>query len=103
MAVAQSDNIVFIYKIGKDWGERKAIVNKFPVSSSVTCMVWPKDRHNEIIFGLAEGKVRTGILKMNKSNVIYSTDSYVISMSSSRDGNIVISGHLDCTVMAYNL
>jgi hypothetical protein len=24
----------------------------------VTCLVWPKDRHSDIYFGLAEGKVR---------------------------------------------
>lgn len=46
IAVAQSDNIVFIYKIGADWGEKKAICNKFPVPASVTCMSWPKDQHN---------------------------------------------------------
>lgn len=103
IAVAQSDNIVFVYKIGKEWGDRKAIVNKFPVSSSVTCMVWPKGRPNDIVFGLAEGKVRHGMLKMNKSNVIYPTESYVISMSASRDGSVIVTGHLDCSIMSYNM
>lgn len=73
MAVAQSDNIVFVYKIGKEWGDRKAIVNKFPVSTSVTCMAWPKGRMNDIFFGLAEGKVRHGQLKMNKSISVVTT------------------------------
>jgi len=27
--VAQSDNIVFIYKLGVEWGEKKSICNKF--------------------------------------------------------------------------
>ena len=67
IAIAQSDNIVFIYKIGLEWKEKKSICNKFPTSSSVTCMVWGKDRANEIVFGLAEGKVRVGVLKNNKS------------------------------------
>lgn len=58
---------MFVYKIGKEWGDRKAIVNKFPVSTSVTCMTWPKGKMNDIFFGLAEGKVRQGQLKMNKS------------------------------------
>lgn len=30
LAIAQSDNIVFVYKLGTDWGERKSICNKFP-------------------------------------------------------------------------
>lgn len=60
IAVAQSDNIVFIYKIGTEWGEKKAICNKFPVSASVTCMTWPRDHQNDIVFGLADGKVRAG-------------------------------------------
>lgn len=30
-------------------------------------MVWPKDRSNDIVFGLAEGKVKMGLLKNNKS------------------------------------
>ena len=57
---------MFIYKIGTEWGEKKSICNKFPVSSSVTCMVWPKERPNDLVFGLAEGKVRNGVLRSNK-------------------------------------
>ena len=46
IAVAQSDNIVFVYKVGLEWGEKKAICNKFPVSASVTALTWPKDHNN---------------------------------------------------------
>jgi len=103
IAIAQSDNIVFIYKLGTEWGERKSICNKFPVSSSVTCLTWPKDRHGELVFGLAEGKVRVGILRSNNSKVLYSTESYVVSVASSRDGQFVCSGHLDGSIYAFNL
>jgi intraflagellar transport protein 172 len=58
LAVAQSDNIVFIYKLGLEWGEKKSICNKFAQNSAVTCMCWPKDRHNDLVIGLAEGKIR---------------------------------------------
>ena len=75
IAIAQSDNIVFIYKIGVDFGEKKSICNKFPVSSSVTSLTWPKDRHGEIVFGLSEAKVRVGSLRSNTSKVLYSTES----------------------------
>jgi len=57
---------VYIYKIGKEWGDKKSICNKFPTSSSVTSMTWPHERSGEVIFGLAEGKVRAGVLRSNK-------------------------------------
>lgn len=66
-------------------------------------MSWPKDQHNEVVFGLADGKIRSGILKSNKSNVLYSSDSYAVSLASSRDGLTVISGHLDGSVFAYSM
>lgn len=103
MAVAQSDNIVFVYKIGTEWNERKSICNKFPTSSSVTCLNWPKEHANDIVFGLAEGKVKSGVLRSNKSQVLYSTDSYVVALTCSRDGNSVLSGHLDGSIYAYHL
>lgn len=66
-------------------------------------MTWPKERNGEVIFGLADGKIRAGVLKSNKSNVLYSAESYTVSLSSSRDGHTVISGHLDGSVFAYSM
>ena len=103
LAIAQSDNIVFVYKLGTDWGERKSICNKFPQNSSVTCLCWPPDRHNEIAIGLAEGKVRIGQLKNNKSSNLFNTSSYVVSISSNPEGNAVVSGHLDGTIYKFDL
>lgn len=101
--MAQSDNIVFVYKVGLEWGEKKAICNKFPVSASVTSMVWPKDHPNDLLFGLADGKVRLGVLKSNKSNVLYSADTYTVALAASRDGSSVISGHIDGSVYSYSM
>lgn len=103
IAIAQSDNIVFMYKIGLEWGTKKSICNKYPTSSSVTCMTWPKDRHNDLVFGLAEGKVKVGKLSNNKSAVIYSADSYAVSLASSRDGEAIISGHLDGSIYLFHM
>lgn len=58
LAIAQSDNMVFVYKLGTEWGEKKSIVNKFQHSSSISCLVWPTKRPNDIIYGLAEGNVK---------------------------------------------
>ena len=44
-----------------------------------------------------------GVLKSNKSNLLYSAENYTVSLSSSRDGRTVISGHLDGSVFAYSM
>lgn len=40
LAVAQSDNIVYVYKLGATWSDKKVICNKFPQTTSVMTMVW---------------------------------------------------------------
>ena len=80
LAIAQSDNIAFVYKLGSEWlvtptrtptrtptltrtrtrtltltrGDKKSICNKFQQASPVTCIVWPEQRPNELVLGLAE-------------------------------------------------
>jgi len=49
-------------------------------------MVWPNERHNELIIGLAEGKVKAGILKSNKSQSLFGLESFVVALSASPDG-----------------
>lgn len=95
LAIAQSDNIAFVYKLGADWGDKKSICNKFQQASSVTSIVWPEQRPNELVFGLAEGKVKVGQLRSNKPATLYSTDSYVVSICANQDGTAILSGHLD--------
>ena len=104
LAIAQSDNIVFVYKLGADWGEKKSICNKFVQSSSVTCLCWPSKRVQECIFGLAEGKVRLGQLKTNKSATLFEhpEGSYVISLAASIQGNAILSGHVDGSIYHFN-
>lgn len=59
LALAQSDNIVFVYRLGLEWGEKKSICNKFQQSAPITAMVWPNGRDQELIFATADGKVHT--------------------------------------------
>lgn len=102
LAIAQSDNMVFVYKIGLDWGEKKSICNKFQHSSSISCLVWPTKRSNEIVYGLAEGKVKMGQMKTHKPSTIYQTDSYVTAMACNRAGNAVVSAHLDGSIYVFS-
>jgi intraflagellar transport protein 172 len=101
LAIAQSDNIVFVYKLGLDWGDKKSICNKFQQTSTVTSLCWPNGRYTDLIFGVADGKVKMGFLKTNKSQTLYSTDSYVVAIAASADGLGIVSGHLDGSVYRY--
>ncbi len=58
------------------------VVNNIPlfIQSAVTCLVWPPDQPF-LVFGLADGKVRTANLKTNKSQTLYGTNNYVVSVT----------------------
>ncbi|XP_071532014.1 intraflagellar transport protein 172 homolog [Panulirus ornatus] len=99
IAVGQTDNIIYVYKIGEDWGEKKVICNKFVQSSQVTCLTWPFE--GPIIFGLLEGKVRAANVKTNKSQTLYQTDSYVVSLVPNLRGTAFLSGHADGSVVRF--
>lgn len=94
IAVAQSDNIVFVYKLA---GDKKSICNKFAVTSPVTCMAWSAHQ-DDVVFGLADGKVRIGHLRNNKSEAVYAYGSMTVSMCASPDRQRVAVGHLDGTL-----
>ncbi|KAK3091661.1 hypothetical protein FSP39_021624, partial [Pinctada imbricata] len=99
IAVGQTDNIIYVYKIGEDWGDKKVICNKFVQQSAVTCLIWPNDQ--PIVFGLSDGKVRAANVKTNKSSTIYGTDSYVVSLASNPSGKGFLSGHADGAIVRY--
>ncbi|XP_046396687.1 intraflagellar transport protein 172 homolog [Ischnura elegans] len=99
IAVGQSDNIVFVYKVGEEWGEKKVICNKFPLQSSVSCLAWPSE--GPIVIGLADGKVRAGHIRNNRSQTLYTTDSFVVALAVNTRGTGFISGHADGTLMRY--
>ncbi|XP_014675210.1 PREDICTED: intraflagellar transport protein 172 homolog [Priapulus caudatus] len=99
LAVGQTDNIVFVYKLGTDWSEKKVICNKFVQQSAVTCLIWPLDQ--PIVFGLADGKVRIANVKTNKSSTLYGTDSYVVSLATNLSNKGILSGHADGTIVRY--
>jgi intraflagellar transport protein 172 len=101
LAIAQSDNIVFVYKLGVDWGEKKSICNKFLQSSPITCLCWPLNQPNELVYGLAEGKVKVGQLRTNKPATLYSTESYVTAVAANVEGNAIVSAHLDGSIYRF--
>lgn len=104
LAIAQSDSIVFVYRLGLEWGEKKSIRNKLSQTSPVTCVAWPNTSSQGVellVFGSLDGKVKVGVLKSNKSQVLYSHEHPAVSMCTSRDGTRILSGHLDGAVYQY--
>lgn len=99
LAVGQSDNIVFVYRLGESWGEKKVICNKFPQSAAVTALIWLST--GAIIAGLADGKVRALHTKTNKSQSLYGADNLVVSLAANTRGTGFLSGHQDGSVVKY--
>nr|XP_042696068.1 intraflagellar transport protein 172 homolog isoform X3 [Chrysemys picta bellii] len=77
IAIGQTDNIIYVYKIGEEWGDKKVICNKFIQT------------------------VRLANTKTNKSSTIYGTDSFVVSLTSNVSGKGILSGHADGTIVRY--
>ena len=103
LAIAQSDNSIFVYKLGHKWGDKKSICNKFQQAVPITCICWPKTRPNELVFGLADGKMKVGQMSSNKPATLYShLTSFVVSCCSNPEGTAIISGHIDHCICRYS-
>ncbi|XP_071580277.1 intraflagellar transport protein 172 homolog isoform X2 [Temnothorax nylanderi] len=99
IAVGQTDCIVYVYKIGENWGDKKVICNKFRQSTAVTCLIWPMD--GPIITGLADGKVRAALVKSQKAQTLYTSDAMTIALASNVRGNGFLSSHADGSIIRY--
>ncbi len=60
----QSDGVVFIYRLGLEWGEKKSICAKLPANSPVTSIVWPPTNADRLYFGALDGKVSVPMTKL---------------------------------------
>ncbi|OAD52520.1 hypothetical protein WN48_01267 [Eufriesea mexicana] len=101
IAVGQSDCIIYVYKIGEQWGEKKVICNKFRQSSAVTCLIWLIE--GPIIVGLVDGKVRAALVKSQKTQTLYTADSTTVSLVSNIRGTGFLSSHADGSIIKYYL
>lgn len=73
-------------------------------SASISALCWPRDRHNEVIFGLIDGKLKLGALKNNKPYNLYvhSDGSPVVALASSPNGKIIIASHQDGSIWRFS-
>ncbi|KAF0975063.1 hypothetical protein FDP41_005816 [Naegleria fowleri] len=101
LAIAQTDDIVYIYRLGLEWGEKKIICNKFLQKSAITCCCWPSMHPSEIVFGLRDGRVRMGNTRNNSATTLYQAESEVVALAASSDGHGLVSGHLDGSIYRF--
>lgn len=100
LAIGQTDHIVFVYRLGESWEEKKVICNKFAQSSAVTALIWPSD--NKLIVGLSDGKVRLASSTSNKCSTLYRADTDVCMLAQHPNRLSFLSGHEDGTVYMYS-
>lgn len=103
LTVAQSDNILYSYKVGADFKTKKSICSKIPLQSSPSCIQWPSDRLFEFFFGDNDGKVNLARIKSHKATELYQTGSYCVSLSLNANNSQLVSGHLDKSIYIYNV
>uniref|UniRef100_A0A915PPW5 Intraflagellar transport protein 172 n=1 Tax=Setaria digitata TaxID=48799 RepID=A0A915PPW5_9BILA len=101
IAVGQTDNIVYVYRVGKLWDEKKVICNKFVQSAAVITLLWPNEER--LIIGLMDGKVRAASCRSNKCSTLYRTNVSVISLAHPPNGGSFISGHSDGSIILYSM
>jgi intraflagellar transport protein 172 len=102
LAIAQSDNSVFVYRLGENWGDKKSICNKFVEKDTIMAMRWPHNQENELVYALSEGKVKVGQLNSNKGATLYKHESCVVAMDASPEGTAVVVAHLDGTIFHFD-
>eukprot|EP00750_Incisomonas_marina_P001956 INCI11849.1.p1 GENE.INCI11849.1~~INCI11849.1.p1 ORF type:complete len:1765 (-),score=415.02 INCI11849.1:104-5398(-) len=100
LAVGQTDNICIVYKLGRNWGHKKTVCNKFPQQAEVTAMCWPTETPQKLIFCTSDGAVKIGNTKTHKTQVLFqpTEPNYCVAVCSSPDGQTVVSAHLDGTI-----
>ncbi|KAG6442224.1 hypothetical protein O3G_MSEX002174 [Manduca sexta] len=93
LGVAQSDNMVFVYRVGADWSGKKVICNKFPLTG-VPMRLLPAE--SGFFTGTSDGKIRSLDCKSNKSSSIWSAGACCVSLA--RAEGSLASGHADGTL-----
>jgi intraflagellar transport protein 172 len=102
LAIAQSDNSIIIYDLELNLSNKNLIYNKLELKAKPKCIVWSKINTKDIIIGLSDGEIMTGLVDNKISKFLYSHQSPCISISSSFDGKYIISGHKDTSILIFN-
>lgn len=72
-----------VFKLGAEWGEKKAIINKFFSPAPITTLCWGLQHPDSVVFGAADGKVGTLLWAPKKrGNVHFSFEMHIIPQAS---------------------
>ncbi|XP_031768664.2 intraflagellar transport protein 172 homolog [Galleria mellonella] len=94
LGIAQSDNMVFVYRVGADWSGKKVICNKFPLTGAPTQLL---SADNGFFTATTDGKIRSLDCKSNKSSSLWTVGTCCVSLAKSGEGTLA-SGHVDGTL-----
>ncbi|KAI1289152.1 Intraflagellar transport protein -like protein [Halotydeus destructor] len=94
LAIGQTDCVIYVYRLGDDWGDKKSIVSKFTLQSPLTSLYWLE---SGIVFSTADGKVKLIQTSSNKMTSIVSTNSMAISLAVA--GNDLVIGFLNGAII----
>ncbi|XP_052741813.1 intraflagellar transport protein 172 homolog [Bicyclus anynana] len=96
LGVAQSDNMVFVYRVGADWSGKKVICNKFPLTGAPLRLL-PAEQG--FFTGTSDGKIRSLDCKTNKSSSLWSAGACCVSLAKGSGPEAALaSGHVDGTL-----
>ncbi|XP_050351662.1 intraflagellar transport protein 172 homolog [Nymphalis io] len=95
LGVAQSDNMVFVYRVGADWSGKKVICNKFPLTGAPLRLL---PAENGFFTGTSDGKIRSLDCKSNKSSNLWSAGACCVSLARGGGEAALASGHVDGTL-----
>ncbi|XP_013172557.1 PREDICTED: intraflagellar transport protein osm-1 [Papilio xuthus] len=93
LGVAQSDNMVFVYRVGADWSGKKVICNKFSLSGAPLKLLTGEAG---FFTGTSDGKIRSLDCKSNKSSSMWSAGSCCVALA--RCDAALASGHIDGSI-----
>ena len=103
LSIAQSDNIIYSYKVGSDFGAKKSICSKILLKSPASCIQWPTDKLNEFYFGDNSGQVQMAVIKKHRAELLYDTGSYCLNLALDQTNKYMVSGHLDKCIFLYDV
>ncbi|XP_045766651.1 intraflagellar transport protein 172 homolog [Maniola jurtina] len=96
LGVAQSDNMVFVYRVGADWSGKKVICNKFPLTGAPLQLL---PAEHGFFTGTSDGKIRSLDCKTNKSSSLWSAGACCVALAKGSGTEATLaSGHVDGTL-----
>lgn len=97
IACAQSDNIVYVYKLG----DKVTICNKFETLMAVNSIVWPAS--NKLYFCTLNGSMFCGDTRKNKFKEIFSSTSRISCLCFSLKLPVIFAGMSDGVLYKFNV